>query len=166
MRKQFAVLWLVLLSDGAQSQPPPSAHGLVDVAIGAKLPDKYVGQGQNMGAFTFITVPVAHDGLRVELQDVNLFSDSQSGLVAGFRGDRAMLSQTACMAAARRVDSILGVEYPVPYRGTDPRYKHQSKTGEVVAGVRCSAGAVATLTLEVTNPVLEDSLMQREHSGS
>jgi hypothetical protein len=115
-----------------------------------------------MGAFTFTTVPVIHSDLRADLQTVNLFTDSETGVLAGFRGDRAMGSRASCLEAAARIDAILRAQFPVPFKGKDSRYKHQTQSGDVVAGVRCSTkDTIGTLTLEVTNPDLEERLMRR-----
>ncbi len=160
MRTCISAVSALLLAGVAYSASPEPP--LVEATIGTKLPAKYLGQNNNVRAFTIIRVPILHPTLQAELHDVNLFSDSGTGILAGFRGDRAMQNQSACRSAAERVDAILRPQFPIAYKGNDPKYQHQSKTGDVVAGVRCSkVDGVDTLTLEVTNPTLEDRLMQK-----
>ena len=152
-----STLFLAGLAYSVSPEPP-----LVEATIGAKLPAKYLGQHNYVRAFTITRVPILHPALQAELHDVNLFSDSGTGVLAGFRGDRAMQNQSACRSAAARVDAILRAQFPITYKGNDPKYQHQSKTGDIVAGVRCSVvDGVDTLTLEVTNPTLEDRLMRK-----
>jgi hypothetical protein len=140
----------------------PSGAPLVDAIIGQPLPPKYSGQGNNMGAFTFTTVPVANPELSAQLQEVNLFTDSSTGVLAGYRGDRTVEGEHSCRRAAELIDEILRTHYPSPFSGADPRYKYQSQDGKVVAGARCTKkGAMYALTLEVTNPELEEQLMSK-----
>lgn len=135
---------------------------LFGVAIGQPLPEEYSGHGANVGAFTFLVIPVGYAPLRTELQSVNLFTDSASGVVVGFRGDRPFPSQTECDESAKRIKSILNSAYPVTYLGSDSRYQFRSKNGDILAGVICAAHEpFVTLSLEVTNPILEDRLMKR-----
>jgi hypothetical protein len=146
----------------AITTPSSEPTAVVDAVVGEPLPSKYVGVGNNMGAFQFVTVPVLHPLLRAEMQQVNLFTETESGLIASYRGDRAMESEAACSEAATRVAAILKLQFPNLAPSNGLKKKYGSADGITEAAVGCEArGSVSTLTLVVSNPEIEDRMMTK-----
>lgn len=135
---------------------------LFGVKIGEALPSQFKGKGTNVGAFTFLPIPTHHPSLQTELQTLNLFSDSSTAVVIGVRGDRPFNIRADCEASSKRIDAILNLTYPVPYQGKDRKYQRQSTNGEILADIRCvDQPPFVNLSLEVTNPNLEEPLMKK-----
>jgi hypothetical protein len=153
---------------GCQKQSPngalssPDSSPIVDAEIGKPLPSKYEGRGNNMGAFEFVSVPVLNSSVRADMQQVNLFTETGSGLVSGYRGDRAMESEAACSAAAERIEKVLRAQFPKTTAKNEPERQYASQDGQIEAGVTCqSREPIVTLTLVVSNPIIEDRMMEK-----
>jgi hypothetical protein len=172
MKVRLALALMVLgLVVGCQKQPmnvapsSPDVSPIVDAEIGKPLPSKYEGHGNNMGAFEFVSVPVMNSSVSADMQQVNLFTETESGLVSGYRGDRAMENEAACSAAAERIEQVLRAQFPTTTAKSDPERRYASQDGQIEAGVTCQPREpVVTLTLVVSSPIIEDRMMEKSRN--
>ena len=133
-------------------------HTLFGIKIGEKAPAGFIERVTSGSPFLIVAVPTAKT-MQNALPDVNVFIFNDSHVVAGLRGDRAFHESASCETAKALVHEQLRMAYPVKYSGSDQKYQFQSKDGKILAGAVCtSIGPFPRLTLEVTDPLLEERM--------
>jgi hypothetical protein len=78
---------------------------------------------------------------------------------------KVRVALAACSAAAERIEKVLRAQFPNTTAKNEPERQYASQDGQIEAGVTCqSREPIVTLTLVVSNPIIEDRMMEKSRN--